>query len=94
MERSNDSTAARQAPDSYRGKKFVKSKAHPTVFEQVLRPEQNRFPSAANAWSAQTVCLRTAPGAPALRSRPTAENYYYQKQIQGKTPLVGGAERR
>jgi host factor-I protein len=80
-----DSTAARQAPERTQEEEFVSRKLiRPSLSSPAPRTEPvserrdrlertDRMPSAAR---------RNGP-------EPThAENYYYQKQIQGKTPVV------
>ena len=41
-----------------------------------------------SGWNAQTVRHRPPSAATARPEQTHAENYYYQKQIQGKTPVV------
>jgi host factor-I protein len=82
-----DATAARQAPSQNDGEEFVSRK--------LIRPSLSSPPSRTEPVSERRERLertdRLAGNGP-RRSGPTeqthAENYYYQKQIQSKTPVV------
>src|SRR5437899_828858 len=82
-----DATAARQAPEQKDSEEFVSRK--------LIRPSLSSPPPRTEPVSERRERLerteRMAGNGP-RRSSPTeqthAENYYYQKQIQSKTPVV------
>jgi len=86
MKEATDSTAARQAPD-HTEEQFVSRK--------LIRPSLSSPASRTEPVSERRERLERTDRMPSNGPRRTsppeqthAENYYYQKQIQGKTPLV------
>jgi len=82
-----DATAARQAPDQADGEEFVSRK--------LIRPSLSSPPPRTEPVSERRERLertdRMASNGPRRSIPPEqthAENYYYQKQIQSKTPVV------
>jgi host factor-I protein len=81
-----DSTAARQAPERVQEEEFVSRK--------LIRPSLSAPTSRTEPVSERRERLERTdrmPSAPRYNGAPEqthAENYYYQKQIQGKTPVV------
>jgi RNA chaperone Hfq len=82
-----DATAARQAPDQANGEEFVSRK--------LIRPSLSAPPPRTEPVSERRERLertdRMGGSSPRRNSPPEqthAENYYYQKQIQSKTPVV------
>jgi host factor-I protein len=81
-----DSTAARQAPERTREEEFVSRK--------LIRPSLSAPAPRTEPVSERRERLERTdrmPSVPRRNGPPEqtyAENYYYQKQIQGKTPVV------
>jgi host factor-I protein len=81
-----DSTAARQAPERPREEEFVSRK--------LIRPSLSTPAPRTEPVSERRERLERTdrmPSVPRRNGPPEqtyAENYYYQKQIQGKTPVV------
>lgn len=84
MKEATDATAARQAPDQVEDETFVSRK--------LIRPSlSNPTPRTEPVSERRERMERTDRGNGPRRSAPEqthAENYYYQKQIQSKTPVV------
>ena len=87
MKEAMDSTAARQAPERTQDEEFVSRK--------LIRPSLSVPPPRTEPVSERRDRLertdRMPPGGPRRNGAPEqthAENYYYQKQIQSKTPVV------
>jgi sRNA-binding regulator protein Hfq len=81
-----DSTAARQAPERTQEEEFVSRKLiRPSLSAPAPRtePVSERRERLERTDRAPAVARRNAPP-----EQTHAENYYYQKQIQGKTPVV------
>lgn len=85
MKEATDATAARQAPDQAEDETFVSRK--------LIRPSlSNPMPRTEPVSERRERMERTErPAGNGPRRTPEqthAENYYYQKQMQGKTPIV------
>jgi len=87
MKEAMDSTAARQAPERTQDEEFVSRK--------LIRPSLSVPPPRTEPVSERRDRLertdRMPSGGPRRNGAPEqthAENYYYQKQIQSKTPVV------
>ena len=81
-----DSTAARQAPERTQEEEFVSRKLiRPSLSSPAPRtePVSERRERLERTDRAPSVIRRNGPP-----EQTHAENYYYQKQIQGKTPVV------
>jgi host factor-I protein len=81
-----DSTAARQAPERTQEEEFVRRKLiRPSLSSPVPRtePVSERRERLERTDRAPSAVRRNGPP-----EQTHAENYYYQKQIQGKTPVV------
>jgi len=81
-----DSTAARQAPERTREEEFVSRKLiRPSLSSPAPRtePVSERRERLERTDRMPSVPRRNGPA-----EQTYAENYYYQKQIQGKTPVV------
>jgi sRNA-binding regulator protein Hfq len=83
-----DSTAARQAPER------IQEPEEEFVSRKLIRPSLSAPASRTEPVSERRERLERTdrmPSAPRYNGAPEqthAENYYYQKQIQGKTPVV------
>ena len=81
-----DSTAARQAPERAHEEDFVSRKlirpslSAPTTRTEPVSERRERLE--------RTDRMPSAPRRNGPPEQTHAENYYYQKQIQGKTPVV------
>lgn len=81
-----DSTAARQAPERTQEEEFVSRKLiRPSLSSPAPRtePVSERRERLERTDRAPSAIRRNGPP-----EQTHAENYYYQKQIQGKTPVV------
>jgi host factor-I protein len=81
-----DSTAARQAPERTHEEEFVSRKLiRPSLSSPAPRTEPV---SERRERLERTDRMPAAPRRGGSAEQTHAENYYYQKQIQGKTPVV------
>ncbi len=81
-----DSTAARQAPERTHEEEFVSRKLiRPSLSTPAPRTEPV---SERRERLERTDRMPAAPRRGGSSEQTHAENYYYQKQIQGKTPVV------